>query len=78
MFNKKIVYSTKVEEGCLILRNIILCATYSFFLLLLARSQFHFLNRTRDFLYQLMSVDSKSVPDCTNHTIFLNNRYLSC
>ena len=32
MFNKKIVYSTKVEERFLILRNIILGAAYSFFL----------------------------------------------
>ena len=44
---KKRVYLTKLEEGCLILRNIILCDADSIFIPHL----------TRDTLYQLMSVD---------------------
>ena len=48
MFNKKEFIQKKLEEECLILRNIILCAAF-----------FNFLYRTRDTLYQLMSVDSE-------------------
>ena len=45
MFNKKEFIQQKMEEGCLILRNIILCVTYSIFY------------TAPGTLYQLISVD---------------------
>ena len=44
MFNKKEFIQQKLEEGCLIIKNVSLCAAYSIF-------------RIRDTLNQLMSVD---------------------
>ena len=53
VFNKIEFIQQKLEERCLMLRNIILCAPYSSFYTAPV------IYRTRDTLYQLMSVDIK-------------------
>ena len=65
MFNKKEFIQQKFEEVCLILRNIILRAAYSIF-------------RTRDTMYQLMSVDIECPWSNKSYFKINNNRHLSC